>query len=135
MMQCAARLWRDGGRGGSIVNIVVSPRGLHHVAHSCAARAGVIAFSDAVSVEWAPLGIRVNCVAPGSIEFKDGVWDRRKRDEPDLYNATLANCPMGRMGTPEEVAEVVVFLASPRASYITASSLRVDGGIVKGIDW
>ncbi|HUA88784.1 MAG TPA: SDR family NAD(P)-dependent oxidoreductase, partial [Steroidobacteraceae bacterium] len=59
MMQSLARHWRASGTPGSIVSVVVSPRGLHQVAHTCAARAGVVAFSEAVAVEWAPLGIRV----------------------------------------------------------------------------
>ena len=62
----------------------------------------------------------MNCIAPGSIEFPGGVWDTRKTENPTLYNATLANCPMGRMGKAEEVADVAVFLASPHASWITA---------------
>ena len=69
-----------GGRvGGSIVNIVVVTRhGLHGIAHSVAARAGVIALSESVAVEWAPLRIRVNCVAPGAIETTDGKSTARK---------------------------------------------------------
>ncbi len=68
MMQAAARQWRDHGQPGSIVNIVaVIWRGLPGIAHSCAARAGVIYLSKTLAIEWAPLGIRVNCVAPGAI--------------------------------------------------------------------
>ena len=67
MMQSVARQWRTAGQPGSIVSIVVSARGLHQVAHTCAARAGVGALTEAVAVEWAPLNIRVNCIAPGAI--------------------------------------------------------------------
>ena len=68
MMQSAARQWRDRGKPGSIVNIVaVVNRGMPQVAHTCAARAGVIFLSKTLSTEWAPLSIRVNCVAPGSV--------------------------------------------------------------------
>ena len=68
MMQQAARRWRDAKRGGAIVNIVtVISRGMPGVAHTCAARAGVIYVSKTVAIEWAPLGIRINCVAPGAI--------------------------------------------------------------------
>jgi 3-oxoacyl-[acyl-carrier protein] reductase len=70
----------------------------------------------------------VNCVAPGSIEFPGGSWERRKTDAPALYNATLANCPRGRMGHPEEVANVVLFLASPLAEWVTAQIVSVNGG-------
>ncbi len=116
--------------GAAIINIA-SGSGLNPSVRSPAygaAKAAVIHYTRTQAAALIRSGIRVNCVAPGSIEFKDGVWDRRKRDEPDLYNATLANCPMGRMGTPEEVAEVVVFLASPRASWVTAQVISVNGG-------
>lgn len=73
-------------------------------------------------------GIRVNAVAPGSIEFPGGSWEKRKTEAPALYNGTLANIPFGRMGTPEEVANVVLFLASPLASWVTGHTVVVDGG-------
>lgn len=73
-------------------------------------------------------GIRVNAVAPGSIEFPGGSWEKRKTEAPALYNATLASIPFGRMGTPEEVANVVLFLASPLASWVTGHTVVVDGG-------
>jgi len=76
--------------------------------------------------------IRVNAVAPGSIEFPGGSWERRRTDDPGLYNSTLAQIPFGRMGTPEEVAEVVLFLASPRARWVTGQSVVVDGGQLLG---
>lgn len=72
--------------------------------------------------------IRVNAIAPGSIEFADGLWDRRKRDEPSLYAATLAKIPFGRYGKPEEIAHAALFLASPWAGWITGQTLCVDGG-------
>jgi hypothetical protein len=73
-------------------------------------------------------GIRVNGVAPGSIEFPGGVWDRRKTENPKLYGAALGSIPFGRMGAPEEVANVVLFLASPLASWTTGQTIVVDGG-------
>jgi 3-oxoacyl-[acyl-carrier protein] reductase len=76
----------------------------------------------------APQRIRVNDIAPGSIEFADGLWDRRRREQPDLYAATLARIPFGRFGAPEEVARVALFLASPLAGWITGQTLCVDGG-------
>ena len=79
------------------------------------------------SLEYAPIGIRANTVAPGAIYFKDGFWDLMKQTKPDVYAGTLANNPMGRFGSPEEVASAVVFLSSPAASFISGTNLRVDG--------
>jgi 3-oxoacyl-[acyl-carrier protein] reductase len=67
-------------------------------------------------------------VAPGSIEFPGGVWDKRKADAPTLYNAVLKSIPFGRLGYPEEVANVVMFLASPLANWVTGQTIVVDGG-------
>ncbi len=72
--------------------------------------------------------IRVNCVAPGSIEFPGGTWEQRRLNDRKMYDAVLARVPWGRMGTPEEVANVVAFLASDLASWITGQTITVDGG-------
>jgi 3-oxoacyl-[acyl-carrier protein] reductase len=93
-----------------------------------AAKAAVIHYTRTQAAALVGKRIRANCVAPGSIEFPGGVWDRRKRDDPALYERTLANCPMGRMGRPEEVADVVLFLSSPMASWVTAQIIGVNGG-------
>jgi 3-oxoacyl-[acyl-carrier protein] reductase len=73
-------------------------------------------------------GIRVNCVAPGSIEFAGGFWERRKTEDPALYGRVLASMPAKRLGRPEEVAAVVLFLASPLANWVTAQIIGVNGG-------
>lgn len=72
--------------------------------------------------------IRVNALAPGSIEFPGGVWDRLKHEKPEQYAQVLATIPFGRYGTPEEVAQVALFLASPLAGWITGQTIVVDGG-------
>jgi 3-oxoacyl-[acyl-carrier protein] reductase len=118
------------GRDSSIVNIA-SGSGLNPSVRAPAygaAKAAVIHYTRTQAAALVTSGIRVNCVAPGSIEFPGGVWDRRKQEQPALYNATLAGCPAGRMGTPEEVANVVLFLASPLASWVTAQIVGVNGG-------
>jgi 3-oxoacyl-[acyl-carrier protein] reductase len=93
-----------------------------------AAKAAVIHYTRTQAAALARQGIRVNCVAPGSIEFPGGSWERRKTDDPALYNGVLASCPAGRLGRPEEVAQVVMFLASPFASWVTAQIVGVNGG-------
>ncbi|MGR8947911.1 MAG: SDR family oxidoreductase [Gammaproteobacteria bacterium] len=123
MMQAAAKLWRDKQRSGGIVNIVVVPQGLHGVAHTCAARAGVMAASQAVSVEWAPLKIRVNCIAPGAIETEGWeVYDEQTRAKYPRTNPTM------RAGTPWEIAESCVYLCSPAGEFVTGETITVDGG-------
>ncbi len=132
MMQSAAQQWRDHGRGGSIVNIVaVVARGMPQVAHTAAARAGVIYLSKTLSVEWAPLQIRVNCVAPGSIAT-DGlnVYPRQAAEDFAISN------PMKRMGDVMDIAQSVVYLAAPTGKFITGEVLTVDGGRQNwGEDW
>ncbi|MDE1893242.1 MAG: SDR family oxidoreductase [Xanthomonadaceae bacterium] len=72
--------------------------------------------------------IRVNAIAPGSIAFADGLWERRRVEQPELYQATLASIPFGRFGQPQEIAHAALFLASPWAGWITGQTLVVDGG-------
>jgi 3-oxoacyl-[acyl-carrier protein] reductase len=93
-----------------------------------AIKAAVIHYTATQAAMYARDGIRVNGVAPGSIEFPGGVWAKRKDDNPNLYNAILRSIPFGRLGHPEEVANVVLFLASPLASWITGQTIAVDGG-------
>ena len=93
-----------------------------------AAKAAVNHYTRTQAATLARQGIRVNCVAPGSIEFPGGSWERRKTDDPALYNSVLASCPARRLGYPEEVANVVLFLASPLANWVTAQIIGVNGG-------
>jgi 3-oxoacyl-[acyl-carrier protein] reductase len=93
-----------------------------------AIKAAVIHYTATQAALYAKDGIRVNGVAPGSIEFPGGVWDKRKTDNPQLYNGVFRSIPFGRLGHPEEVANVVLFLASPLASWITGQTIVVDGG-------
>ena len=72
--------------------------------------------------------IRVNAIAPGSIEFPGGLWEKRKLEEPHLYEATVQRIPARRLGTAQEVANVALFLASDSASWVTGQVIAVDGG-------
>jgi len=124
MMQAAAQRWRERKAPGSIVNIVVvTTHGLYGIAHTIAARSGVIGLSRAVAVEWAPLGIRVNCVAPGLIETKG--WEVYSPEARAAY--TRAN-PMMRVGSPWDIAEACAYLSAGSGNYVTGEILTVDGG-------
>jgi 3-oxoacyl-[acyl-carrier protein] reductase len=93
------------------------------------AKAGVIALAKALARDHARRNIRVNAVAPGSILFPGGGWDRRQQADPAGIAAFVEReLPFGRFGTPEEVAEVVAFVSSARARWITGACIPVDGG-------
>jgi citronellol/citronellal dehydrogenase len=109
--------------GGSIVQVIaVVGRGFPGIAHSAAARAGVLELSRTLAIEWGPK-VRVNCVAPGPVQTQGFV---------DTYDPDIARVfegiPIPRFARPEEIAHAVVFLASPAASYITGDVLYVAGG-------
>ncbi|MCY1254270.1 putative 2,4-dienoyl-CoA reductase [compost metagenome] len=124
MMQEAARRWSAAKRPGTIVNIVApTERGMPGVAHTVAARAGVIGLMNTIAVEWAPLNIRVNCLSPGLVATSGlEVYPPEARKEFPKAN------PMKRPGTATEISEACVFLASPSASFITGEVLHADGG-------
>jgi len=124
MMQAAARRWRDAGTGGNIINIVADIwRGLPGIAHTCAARAGVIYLSKSVAVEWTPLDIRVNCVAPGCVETEAFAL------YPAEGSATFYESnPMRRAGDAQDIAEACCYLAAPSGKFVTGEVITVDGG-------
>lgn len=93
-----------------------------------AVKAALVSYTGSQALGLAPRHIRVNAIAPGSIELPGGLWDRCRQEAPDKYHATLAKIPFGRFGAPEEVANSALFLASPWASWITGHTLVVDGG-------
>jgi NAD(P)-dependent dehydrogenase (short-subunit alcohol dehydrogenase family) len=98
-----------------------------------AMKAALIVHGQGLAQSLASSGIRVNTVSPGPIMIEGGAWDFIQNNLPDIYNATIAGQPTGRMGTADEVANAVAFLASPAGSWVTGVNLIVDGGFTKRV--
>lgn len=116
--------------GGVIINIssIAGLRaGVRGPAYA-AVKAAINNYTLSQALTLAPKKIRVNAIAPGSIEFPGGIWDQRKTEDPKLYQGTLRSIPWGRFGKPEEIASVAAFLFSDLASWVTGQTITVDGG-------
>ncbi len=121
--------WLEEAGGGVIIHIS-STSGLEAGSPPAYAafKAALMSHSKTLAIDLAPKGIRVNSVAPGSIEFPGGMWETIKKVNEPMYEAIRSSIPFARLGTAEEVAAAVVFLSSAPASWITGVSLAVDGG-------
>jgi 3-oxoacyl-[acyl-carrier protein] reductase len=126
--------WMADAGGGAIVHIasIAALEASAFPAWYSAAKAALVSHASNLALALAPQKIRVNAVAPGSIEFPGGLWEQARHGNPEFYGAVLGTIPWGRMGTPEEVADVVTFLVSARASWVTGTCVVVDGGQHKG---
>jgi 3-oxoacyl-[acyl-carrier protein] reductase len=126
----AAQPFLERSGQGAIVNIA-SISGLKPSATIpayAAAKAALMQYTTSQALTLAPKGIRANCVAPGSIGFAGGYWESVKETDRAAYDRVVAGIPFGRMGNPDEIADAVLFLASPLARWITGHTLVVDGG-------
>lgn len=119
---------------GAIINLasISAERATNRNPPYGAAKAAVIHYTASQAKMWAKQGIRVNAISPGSIEFPGGSWEKRKTDNPALYNGVLSQIPFGRLGRPEEIADVALFLASPYARWVTGQNIIADGGQLIG---
>jgi 3-oxoacyl-[acyl-carrier protein] reductase len=123
--------WMRAARYGSIL-LVSSISGLEASPMEdygyTSVKAAMLAYAKKLAVTQAGHGIRVNAIAPGSVDFPGGVWDEVHKQQPAFYNAVRNSIPWGRMGTPEEIADVAVFLVSDRARWVTGACVPIDGG-------
>jgi 3-oxoacyl-[acyl-carrier protein] reductase len=100
-----------------------------------AVKAALLPYIKGLARNLAPKNIRANIVSPGNVFFEGGVWDNVRLNNPEMFQQMLGRNPTGRMGTPEEVANAVVFLASPRASFITGTNLIIDGALTQRVQY
>ena len=123
---------KAGGRGGSII-LTSSAAGLMalgNLAHYVAAKHGVVGLMRTLALELAPHQIRVNCVAPGAIETA-----RTQAEAPDYAKTWGDVTPLRRVGTPEDIAGPVLFLAGPQSSFVSGQTIWVDGGVFSQAFW
>ena len=132
LSQAAARVMRDQG-GGTIVNIssISGLRVQMANGHYSIAKAGVIMATKVMATEWARFKIRANCIAPGAIDTKlyDAIYSLLPEERAKAAKeSAAANIPMGRIGTPQEIADAVLYLSTDASSYVTGQTFAVDGG-------
>ena len=129
---CAKEMAKQ--KSGVIVNIASVAMGQQGVgfpgiSHYCASKGGIVAMTEALALELAPLGIRVNAIAPGAI---DTPMASSVKADPKILEGVLTRVPLRRMGKPEEISKAVKFLVSDESSYITGATIVVDGGWLAG---
>ncbi len=98
-------------------------------------KAALINYSGQLSQRYGSRGVRINAVSPGPINFEGGFWDQVRIHQPALFDSAASRSVMNRHGAPQEVANAVVFLASPLSGYTTGANLRIDGGMVKSANF
>ena len=100
-----------------------------------AVKGAIVHYAKGLAKDLAPKKVRANTVAPGMVYFEGGIWSRVEEQNPDLYQASLARNPTGRMATPQDIANTAVFLASQRASYISGINVVIDGAMTDRVNY
>jgi 3-oxoacyl-[acyl-carrier protein] reductase len=133
----SAMPWLEKSQHAAIVSVAsVSGREVDFAAGPYGAfKAAIIHYTQGLAFHLAARKIRANSISPGNTYFEGGVWHQIEHGNPKLYADALALNPTGRMGTPQEMANAAVFLASPAASFITGTNLVVDGALTRGVQF
>jgi NAD(P)-dependent dehydrogenase (short-subunit alcohol dehydrogenase family) len=135
----AARTHLANSDGGAVVLIssttALSPTNGPGQTAYATVKSALLSYSSKMAAALGPEGVRVNTVVPGVILFPGSPMDLMKDRVPGMIEGIAASTHLGRVGDPQEIANAVAFLGSPSASYITGSTLRVDGGVTKGVDF
>lgn len=130
---CSQAVLADMTKNGSgvILNISsVNALGYYGNEAYSAAKAGILNLTRSLAVRYGPFGVRVNAIAPGTL--KTPAWEKRREEDPDVFERVAKWYPLGRVGEPEDVAGAVLFLASDEAAWISGAVLPVDGGLTAG---
>jgi 3-oxoacyl-[acyl-carrier protein] reductase len=133
----AAMPFLEASKSASIVGISsVSAREIDFAAGPYGTfKAAVVHYVQGLAYQLAAKGIRANTVSPGNTYFAGGLWQNIERNDPQLFRDSLALNPTGRMARPEEIANAVVFIASPAASFVSGTNLVVDGALTRGVQF
>ncbi len=136
LVNAAMPFLEKSGRGAIVAVSSVSGREVDFAAGPYGTfKAALIHYVQGLAFQLAGRGIRANTISPGNTYFPGGVWEQIKTGNPALYAQALALNPTGRMGTPQEMANGAVFLASPAASFITGTNLVIDGALTRGVQF
>lgn len=134
LVEAAEEHLRASGAGALVTVASVSGREIDFASGSYGAmKAALVHYTQALALTWAPDGLRANSVSPGNTYFPGGVWATIERENTELWDTAMGLNPTGRMATPQEVANAVVFLASPASSFTTGTNLVVDGALTRGV--
>lgn len=117
----------------SIAGVEDLPINAYSEASYAVMKAALLSYMKSLARAVAPKGIRANVVSPGNTLFDGGAWHQIEREEPDVFRNAIAMTPLGRMASPEEIANVVAFIASPAASFVSGANIVVDGAFTRRI--